>query len=126
VNACVDFYGPCCVKQFKDAGLCNFLGITADTVDAEANSALVTSSDPTTYAKDFTAETAVKMIIQHGGSDTTVSNQESQYLYAGIKDVFGEKASLEIKDGLHHMDSGFYTDANLTAVTDSLSSYFSK
>lgn len=124
-NACVDFYGPCCVKQYKDMGLCNFLGIASADVDSEANAALVASSDPLTYTDNFTAATSPRFIIQHGGADTTVSNNESHYLYDGLSAAYGTtKITLEIKDGLHHMDSGFYTDENLTAVVSSLTTYF--
>jgi acetyl esterase/lipase len=125
VNACVDFYGPCCVKQYKDMGLCNFLGITSATVDDAANASLVTSSDPTSYTANFSATSAPRLIIQHGDADTTVSNNESHYLYDGLSAAYGtSKITLEIKPGLHHMDSGFYTDENLTATLGALTSYF--
>jgi acetyl esterase/lipase len=125
VNACVDFYGPCCVKKYKDMGLCNFLGISSSAVDDEANADLVSSSDPLTYVTNFTTTTAPRILIQHGGADTTVSNNESHYLYDGLSAEYGtSKVTLEIKDGLHHMDSGFYTDENMTAVVSSLTSYF--
>jgi len=114
VQYCVDFYGPLFVKIYKDGGLCNFLGITSDEIDSEKNKELVSSSDPLSYVDNFTKETVPQFLIQHGGSDTTVSNEESKHLYEGLKSVYGEeKASLTIMSGLKHMDAGFYTDDNL-------------
>lgn len=127
VQFCVDFYGPCCVKKYKDAGLCNFLGITSATVDDASNADIVSKSDPLSYVSSFNSETAPQFLIQHGDSDTTVSNEESKYLYAGLKTAYGEsKASLTIMPGMHHMDSGFYTESNMTLVSETITSYFQK
>ncbi|MCI1735522.1 MAG: hypothetical protein LKM30_07320 [Bacilli bacterium] len=99
--------------------------ITAATIDSAENADLVKSSDPVTYVSNFTAETATRMLIEHGDSDTTVTYKNSQYLYDGIKDTFGTtKAALKLMPGMRHMDSGFYTDSNLTDVTGSLKTYF--
>jgi acetyl esterase/lipase len=127
VQYCVDFYGPICVKQYKDAGLCNFLGITTNTIDDASNADIVSKSDPLSYVSSFTSTSAPQFLIQHGDADTTVSNEESKYLQAGLVSAFGaSKSSLTIMPGLHHMDKGFYTDSNLTLVSDSIKSYFSK
>jgi hypothetical protein len=55
--------------------------ITAATIDSAENADLVKSSDPVTYVSNFTAETAPRMLIEHGDSDTTVTYKNSQYLY---------------------------------------------
>ena len=65
------------------------------------------------------------MVSFHGKADTTVSSEESIHFYNAIVDKFGtSKATLELKNGLKHMDSGFYTSENLTTVVSSIKSYF--
>jgi acetyl esterase/lipase len=123
-DACVDFYGPICIKKYKDTGLCGFLGIQAADVDLPANAELVASSDPATYLDSWTKTTACRYIIQHGSADTMVTNNESHYLYDTLSPVYGtDKVTLEIKEGLNHMDAGFYTDENMSGVVTALSDY---
>lgn len=125
VSAIVDFYGPICVKEFQDQGLLNLLGLTKDTLDSEENKEKVQSSDPLSYISDYTDSNSPYFIIEHGDSDTTVSNNESKYLYNGLLKVIS-KDKVFYKDmvGCHHMDSNFYTDTNLTEVITLLNTYF--
>ena len=75
----------------------------------------------------FTKDSAPQFLIQHGDSDTTVSNEESKHLYEGLKSSYGDdKVSLTIMSGLKHMDAGFYTDNNLSLVSREIKSFFNK
>lgn len=125
VKVIVDFYGPISVKEFQDQGLMNFIGVKKEDIVNSENAEKIAASDPTSYISSYTPDNSPYFIIEHGDSDTTVSNKESIYLRDKLLPKVGEsKIFFKTMAGCHHMDNSFYTDANLSEVLELINDYF--